>query len=205
MISSAASKYPNVHLISTAAIGARLGWADTHSMRSYQRFLAPYTPAFLDEFADEIYLRTRAFGGYYKKALILDCDGTLWGGILGDDGVAGIKLDPFSYPGRAYWRIQHEIKALQQGGVLLCIASKNDGADVDDVLRAHPEMVLRNEDFVARRVDWDDKVPNIQSLAAELGIGLEFMSISTTHRSSAETSGARLARGDDHSGPGRSR
>ena len=142
--------------------------AHAHDVRSYQRFRAPFTPAFLDEFAGEVYYATRGFGAYFYKALVLDCDGTLWGGILGEDLAEGIKLGPFGYPGSMYWRMQHEFLALQRHGVLLCLCSKNDAADVDEVLASHPDMVLRDEHFVAKRVNWDDKVANLESLASDL-------------------------------------
>lgn len=170
-----AARFKNVHLISTGAISAQLGWADAHDMRSYQRFRAPFTPAFLDAFAAEVYDATRGFGTYFYKALVLDCDGTLWGGILGEDLADGIKLDPFTYPGSMYWRMQHEFLALQRRGVLLCLCSKNDVADVDQVLASHPNMVLHDEHFVAKRVDWQDKVDNLQRLASDLNIGLDSM------------------------------
>lgn len=170
-----AARFKNVHLISTGAISAQLGWANAHNVRSYERFRAPFTPAFLDRIAAEVYEATRAFGSYYFKALVLDCDGTLWGGLLGDDLAGGIKVGPFTYPGSMFWRMQHEFLALQRQGVLLCLCSKNDAPDVDAVLASHPDMVLRGEHFVAKRVNWDDKVANLQSLAGELGIGLESM------------------------------
>ena len=175
VITEEAARSRNVHLISSGAISAQLGWADAHDMRSYQRFGAPFTPAFLDEFAAEIYYATRGFGAYFYKALVLDCDGTLWGGILGEDLAAGIKLGPFTNPGSMYWRVQHEFLSLQRRGVLLCLCSKNDAADVDLVLATHPEMVLREEDIVAKRVNWEDKVANLESLVAELNIGLDSM------------------------------
>jgi hypothetical protein len=95
VVTEEAARHLNVHLISAGAISARLGWLGAHDMRSYQRFRAPFTPAFLDEVAAEVYYATRAFGSYFYKALVLDCDGTLWGGILGEDLAEGIKLGPY--------------------------------------------------------------------------------------------------------------
>jgi FkbH-like protein len=170
-----AARFKNVHLISTSAISAQVGWANAHDIRSYERFRSPFTPAFLDRIASEVYDATRGFGSYYFKALVLDCDGTLWGGLLGDDLASGIKVGPFTYPGSMFWRMQHEFLTLQRQGVLLCLSSKNDAPDVDAVLASHPDMVLRAEHFVAKRVNWDDKVANLESLAGELGIGLDSM------------------------------
>lgn len=175
VVDEEAARYKNVHLISTGAISAQLGWAEAHDVRSYQRFRAPFTPAFLDEFAAEVYFSTRGFGAYFYKALVLDCDGTLWGGILGEDLATGIKLGPFNYPGSMFWQVQHEFLSLQRGGVILCLCSKNDASEVDEILATHPEMVLRDEHFVAKRVNWEDKVANLESLASDLDIGLDSM------------------------------
>lgn len=170
-----ASAFKNVHLISTEAISAQLGWVNAHDIRSYERFRAPFTPAFLDEMAAEVYGATRGFGSYFMKALVLDCDGTLWGGVLGEDLADGIKVSPFTYPGSMFWRMQHEFLALQRQGVLLCLCSKNDAGDVDAVLASHPDMVLRDEHFVAKRVNWEDKAGNLETMASDLNIGLDSM------------------------------
>ncbi len=170
-----AGRFGNVHLVSTGAICAGLGWDRAHDIRSYERFRAPFTPAFLDGFAAEVFDATRGFGAEFYKAIVLDCDGTLWGGVLGEDLDDGIKLDPFTYPGSMYWRIQHELLALKRRGALLCLCSKNNAADVDRVFSSHPQMVLRDQDIAARRVDWMDKVDNLERLAGDLSIGLDSM------------------------------
>jgi FkbH-like protein len=172
-IAEEASRFDNVHLISTEAIAATLGWDQAHDWRSYERFRAPFTPAFMDLIADQIYRATRGFGSYFYKALVLDADNTLWGGILGEDLADGIKLGSHGYPGSVFWRVQQEFLALQQRGVLLCLCTKNNQGDVDAVLATHPEMVLRDEHFAAKAVNWDDKPANIRRLAEQLNIGLD--------------------------------
>jgi FkbH-like protein len=163
----------NVHLIDAGAISAQLGWSHAHDWRSYYRFRAPFTPAFLDRLAEQVFRLTRGFGSYYYKALVLDGDNTLWGGILGEDLADGIKLGPFGYPDSLYWQVQHDFLSLQRAGILLCLCSKNNSADVDEVLATHPHTVLRDEHFVTKRVNWDDKAANLESIAKELNIGLE--------------------------------
>jgi FkbH-like protein len=101
------------------------------------------------------------------KAIVLDCDNTLWRGICGEKGPHGIELDP---PSRA---LQNFMKARQAEGMLLCVCSKNAPEDVEQVFEAHPEMPLRRSDFVGWRVNWRPKSENIQSLAAELSLGLD--------------------------------
>jgi FkbH-like protein len=172
-ITDEAAHFENVHLISTGALSAQLGWGNAHDLHSYQRFRAPFTPAFLDRFAEQVYRLTRGFGSYFYKALVLDGDNTLWGGILGEDLADGIKLGPYGYPGSLYWQVQHDFLSLQRRGVLLGLCSKNNPADVDEVLASHPHMVLRDEHFIAKRVNWDDKATNLASIAKDLNIGLE--------------------------------
>ena len=101
------------------------------------------------------------------KVIALDCDDTLWSGICGEDGPAGVTLDP---PRRA---LQEFMAARRAEGMLLALCSKNNEEDVVETFRAHPEFPLRFEDFAARRINWDSKGANLPALAAELDLGLE--------------------------------
>lgn len=107
-----------------------------------------------------------------RKLLVVDLDNTLWGGVVGEDGVDGVVIGP-DYPGAAYLAFQHQLLELRAQGVLLAIASKNNEADAREIFERRPEMVLRWEHFSARRIDWDDKAANIARIAAELGLGLD--------------------------------
>jgi FkbH-like protein len=173
VITEEAARADNVHVVSSGALCAQLGWSVAHDVHSYYRFRAPFTPAFHDLFAQQVFRLTRGFGSYYYKALVLDGDNTLWGGILGEDLSDGIKLGPYGYPDGVYWQVQNDFLSLQRRGVLLGLCSKNNQADVDEVLASHPHMVLRSGDFVAKRVNWDDKATNLESIARELNIGLD--------------------------------
>ena len=170
-----AAAHPNVRLLQPAEIVAQLGWARAFSPRFYSRYRAPYTAAFFEELVLQISRASRGVGSYFYKALVLDADNTLWGGIVGEDLAEELKLGPHDYPGSIYWYVQQELLALQTHGVLLCLCSKNNPAEVDAVLADHPEMVLRDRHFAAKRVNWDDKVTNIRRLASDLDIGLDAM------------------------------
>ncbi len=106
-----------------------------------------------------------------KKCLVLDLDNTLWGGVIGEDGLEGIKLGP-TPEGRPFLEFQHYIISLFDRGVILAINSKNNFEDAIKVIREHPDMVLREKHFAAMRINWDDKISNIQSIAEEINIGL---------------------------------
>ncbi|WP_078392759.1 HAD-IIIC family phosphatase [Shouchella patagoniensis] len=113
----------------------------------------------------------RSLMGLNKKVAVLDLDETLWGGILGDDGLEGIQLNQ-TYPGNTYVDFQHYLKRLKQQGVLLAISSKNEETNVLDVLDNHPVMILKKEDFVGIKANWQPKHENIKNLEEELNIGM---------------------------------
>lgn len=165
--------FANVRIIDTGAILVNIGAAAAFDHRFYLRSTAPYTPAFFDELARRIVASSRGFGSYFHKALVLDCDNTLWGGVVGEDLLEGIRLDPHSYPGKAYWQAQRQFLSLERQGILLCLCSKNNPGDVDEVLDKHPFSVLRREHLALRMVNWRDKVSNLRAIAEELNIGLD--------------------------------
>ena len=169
----AAARRNNVRVIDTAALVAGLGTRQAFDARFYYSSKAPYTPVFLQALARQISMATRAFGSVFHKVLVLDCDNTLWGGIVGEDGVSGIAVDPYNHPGNVFWNVQQQIVALERQGVLVCLCSKNNDADVLEVLATHPHMVVKQTHLVARRVNWDDKPANLRALAAELNLGLD--------------------------------
>lgn len=173
MLRSEAEAFPNVRIVDTGAIVHLLGAEAAFDTRFYLRSTAPFATPFVNELARRIVAGARGFNSYFYKALVLDCDNTLWGGIVGEDLIEGIKLDPHSYPGRVFWQAQQAFLALERQGVLLCLCSKNNPEDVDEVLDKHPNTVLRREHIAARRVNWTDKVANLQAIARELNIGLD--------------------------------
>jgi FkbH-like protein len=106
--------------------------------------------------------------------LVLDLDNTLWGGILGEDGLDGIQLGN-TYPGRAYYDFQIGLMQAKDSGVILTLCSKNNESDVLEYWEKHPAQVLRRNHVAAYRINWRDKATNIRELAEELNIGLDSM------------------------------
>ncbi len=172
LVASIRSARP-VALVDVGRVVSRLGESAALDRRLYFRGKSPFSVAAVDELARLTWLQSREFGSRYNKVLVLDCDNTLWGGVVGEDGVAGIALDPHDYPGNVYWHVQQRIRFLQHHGVLLCLATKNEPADVDAVFASHTSMVLRAGDFVATSVGWTDKPSMIRGLAAELNVGID--------------------------------
>jgi FkbH-like protein len=163
----------SIVFIDSAAIIERLGRDAAIDYRMFFRGKSPYSIQFLDQLARLTWQQSREFGIRYPKALVVDCDNTLWGGVVGEDGYRDIQINPHSYPGNIYWWVQHQLKFLKQNGILLCIASKNEPSDVAKVFSENPEMILRETDFVTSEVSWRDKPSMLVSIAAELNIGLD--------------------------------
>lgn len=131
-----------------------------------------WTEAFLPHLADAHLSFLVPMAGKTRKVLVLDLDGTLWGGVIGEDGMDGLALGPQA-PGNAYVAFQKAVKAVQERGILLAIVSKNNEEDGLQVIREHPGMVLKESDFAAIRINWEDKVTNMRSIAEELNVGLD--------------------------------
>ena len=168
-----AAVFSNIRLIDSEAIVRTVGQAAAFDMRFYFRSKAPYTGAYMNELAHCIAQASRGFGAHFYKVLVLDCDNTLWGGVIGEDLLTGIKLGPYDYPGNIFWRMQHEFAALERSGILLCLCSKNNLTDVDEVLQSHPDMVLRDTQLVLKKVNWEDKPSNLRAIAQDLNVGLD--------------------------------
>jgi FkbH-like protein len=170
-----AAAFANIRLIDSEDIVRALGQAAAFDTRFYFRSKAPYTGAYMNELARRIAQASRGFGAHFYKVLVLDCDNTLWGGVVGEDLMTGIKLGPHDYPGNIFWRMQHEFAALERNGILLCLCTKNNLTDVDEVLHKHPEMVLSDAQIVVKKVNWNDKPSNLRELSLELNVGLDSM------------------------------
>lgn len=150
----------------------RIGAHQFYDWRYWHMAHAPFSRAALAELAGETSKHLRALSGKVRKCLVLDCDNTLWGGIIGEDGIEGIRIG-VEHPGSAYREFQLEILNLYHRGVILGLCSKNNLDDVLEVLRARPGMVLREEHFSVMRVNWQDKAANLREIATELNIGLD--------------------------------
>jgi FkbH-like protein len=159
------------YLVDNQSLAQRIGFDTWYDRRFWSIGRAPYSGVAMNLLAREHAKFFRALTGAQKKCLILDGDNTLWGGIVGEDGLEGIKLGN-DHPGSVYKRFQQEVRGLAKRGVILAIASKNNADDVWQVFDEHPDMVLSRDDIAAARINWDDKASNIQSIVQELNIGM---------------------------------
>jgi FkbH-like protein len=129
-----------------------------------------------DTFAEvtrEIKSALTAVQGGARKLVVLDLDDTLWGGIVGDAGWENLRLGGHDSVGESFLDFQRALKNLKRRGIVLAIASKNEESVALEAIRSHPEMQLREDDFVAWRINWNDKAANVASIASELNLGLQ--------------------------------
>jgi FkbH-like protein len=168
-----AAARPGLISVDVDALVAKTGLAASFDFRLFQSSRALYTTSFFCGWAEHARPAFLSGAGKAKKALVLDCDNTLWKGVVGEDGIDGIDLSPESPAGKPYAEVQALVLRLQKQGVLIGLCTKNNPGDVDEVLRKHPDMLLRDEHLAGRRVNWDDKAANLRALAEEWNIGLD--------------------------------
>lgn len=113
--------------------------------------------------------------GQFKKCLILDLDNTVWGGVIGDDGIEGIQLGHGLGIGKAFTEFQMWVKKLKQRGIIICVASKNNEETAKEPFEKHPDMVLKLEDIAVFQANWETKVDNIRTIQRILNIGFDSM------------------------------
>jgi FkbH-like protein len=131
------------------------------------------SPDALPALCEEQLAHVRAVLGLTRKVLVCDLDNTLWGGVIAEDGLDGIRIGAGAADGECYEQLQHYVRALKDRGVLLAVCSKNDIADAQLPFTKHERMVLRLGDFVAFVANWDDKATNLERIAQTLRLGLE--------------------------------
>lgn len=154
----------NIILIDIDKVIASISIEKSIDLRYYYSSKTLYSIEFYKKYFDYIKPIFLSANGKVKKALIFDCDNTLWKGILGEDGFEKIKM---------YKEIQYLAIQLSKKGVIIGLCSKNNPQDVDEVLEKHPKMILRDENIVIKKVNWEDKATNLKSIAKELNIGLD--------------------------------
>jgi len=172
MLQEAFDDDPRIQICDLNMLAAYYGFSRAISPQMMSMARIPFSEGFMAILARKITSHFRAYKGLTRKCLILDCDNTLWGGIIGEDGIDGIALGPDS-PGREFVDFQRAILELYYQGVILAINSKNNFDDVMEVLRDHPYMVLREKHFADIQANWNDKPSNMIQIAKELNIAID--------------------------------
>lgn len=149
-----------------------IGIEQSHDVVKALVYRQPYTTRFWHAMGGHVADIVLRLSRPAPKCVVLDCDNTLWGGVVGEEGVGGIALGS-AFPGSGFQDFQKVLRSLKDRGVLLAVASKNNRQEVDDVFSQHDDMVLRAEDIAVWRVNWNAKSQSLREIAAELNIGVD--------------------------------
>jgi FkbH-like protein len=163
----------NVTFIDAERLMAEVGAAFWHDTRLYRLAKQPMAMEALPLLANALAASASALFGKARKALIVDLDNTLWGGVVGDDGLEGIALGPETAEGESFVAFQHYLKALNRRGIVLAACSKNKPEIAREVFERHKAMVLQQSDFAVFAANFEDKVANIRGIAKRLDLGLD--------------------------------
>lgn len=155
------------------ALASLVGYSAWSAGRYWYAAKYPFATAMIPLYADNVMRILAAQMGRSRRVLVLDLDHTMWGGIVGDDGIEGLALGSGSPLGEAHSALQRMALSLKERGIILCVSSKNDETIALDAFRHHPEMILKEDDIVTFRVNWDDKAANIKAISDAIDLGLD--------------------------------
>jgi FkbH-like protein len=162
-------------ILDVAAVAETVGLAEWYSPAQWNLAKLPFSATYARLYADHLGRLLGAIRGNARRCLILDLDNTVWGGVIGDDGLTGIRLAQGDATGEAYLEVQRAALDLRARGVVLAVASKNTDAVARAAFREHPEMLLREDHIASFQMNWNDKATNIRAIAEHLGLGLSSM------------------------------
>lgn len=162
-------------LLDVAAMAQTVGLANWHDPTLWNLGKLPFAGAMLPLYAEHVCRLLAAQRGKSRRCLILDLDNTVWGGVIGDDGLEGIVIAQGDATGEAHLEVQRTALKLRARGIVLAVSSKNDDAIARLPFRQHPEMLLREQHLAVFQANWNDKARNIEAIASELNLGLDAM------------------------------
>lgn len=160
-------------VLDVAALAETIGLARWHCPAQWNLAKLPFADTYIPIYADHVGRLLGAMRGKSRRCLVLDLDNTLWGGVIGDDGLEGIEIAEGHAVGEAFRAVQKLALDLRRRGVVLAVSSKNDDAVARSAFRDHPEMLLREEHLAVFQANWNDKATNIKAIADELSLGLD--------------------------------
>jgi FkbH-like protein len=167
------NKPKNFFIVSITKIISNISVTQSIDYRNYYTSKSLYTFTFLKYYVNFISPLFLSLFSKSKKILVLDCDNTLWNGIVGEDGIEGIGISDKDKNGIFFKEIQLIAKSLKKNGVLLALCSKNNYNDVEEVFQKRTDLQLYSDDFVKFKINWNDKASNLVELSNELNIGID--------------------------------
>ena len=168
-------QYQNLFICDIAALQNKFGRDTMFASNVYTSTEMVLSVDILPYVASRVMDIVCAVKGQFKKCLILDLDNTVWGGVIGDDGLEGIQLGHGLGIGKAFTEFQMWVKKLKQRGIIICIASKNNEETAKEPFEKHPDMVLKLDDIAVFQANWETKVDNIRTIQSILNIGFDSM------------------------------
>lgn len=160
-------------LLDVAGIAETVGLADWHSPAQWNLAKLPFADAYVPLYAEHVARLIGAMRGKSRRCLVLDLDNTVWGGVIGDDGLEGIQIAQGDATGEAFLSVQQLALGLRARGVVLAVSSKNTDAVARRPFNEHPDMLLKQDHIAVFQANWDDKATNIRAIAKELALGLD--------------------------------
>lgn len=170
-----AEQYPNLFICDIAEVQNKIGRDMMFASNVYTTTEMVLSTNALPYVASRVMDIICAIMGQFKKCLILDLDNTVWGGVIGDDGLEGIQLGHGLGIGKAFTEFQMWVKKLKQRGVIICVASKNNEETAKEPFEKHPDMVLKLDDIAVFQANWETKVDNIRTIQSVLNISFDSM------------------------------
>jgi len=168
-------QFPNLFICDIAVLQNKMGRDRMFAANVYTNTEMVLSIDVLPYVASHVMDIVCAIKGQFKKCLILDLDNTIWGGVIGDDGLEGIQLGHGLGIGKAFTEFQMWVKKLKQRGIIICVASKNNEDTAKEPFEKHPDMVLKLEDIAVFQANWETKVDNIRTIQQILNIGFDSM------------------------------
>ena len=168
-------QYPNLFICDIAGLQNKFGRDFMFAPNVYVSTEMILSVDILPYVASRVLDIVCAIRGQFKKCLILDLDNTVWGGVIGDDGLEGIQLGHGLGIGKAFTEFQMWVKKLRQRGIIICVASKNNEETAKEPFEKHPDMVLKLDDIAVFQANWETKVDNIRTIQSILNIGFDSM------------------------------
>lgn len=163
----------NDYILDTSTLAERIGTETWHNPKHWNMYKLPFDQNLVPLYVDYLARLIGCIKGNSRKCLVIDLDNTLWGGIIGDDGLEGILLGQGDPVGESFLEIQQTVCTYRDRGIILAVCSKNEDEAARLPFRKHPEMILKEEDISAFIANWNDKASNIIQIAKMLNIGLD--------------------------------
>jgi FkbH-like protein len=160
-------------LLDVAGLAETVGLANWHDTQLWNMGKFSFSDELIPLYADHVGRKVAAIRGKSGKVLVLDLDNTVWGGVIGDDGLEGIKIAQGDATGEAHLAVQRLALDLRQRGIVLAVSSKNTDEVARTPFEQHPEMLLKLNHIAVFQANWNDKATNIRAIAEELSLGLD--------------------------------